>query len=172
MTDSTSTTSTTTDASVATASTPIDLNQAWKANYPSRYYAYANPDANINGYPTVGWIDISMFIDKPSWLPIASEMIPYTQEQWDSRLFVNQVIKDGVVVTETPIVPPVPLPTQADDALKVARTYVTNYYILLGEAPSSDMIAYQKALIAISNGTDTTSTELPAKPAEMTQNGY
>lgn len=165
MTDSTST-----DTNVSTSTTAT--TQSWKDAYPSRYYAYGNPDSTINGYPTVGWIDISMYIDKPTWLPVASDMIPYTQEQWDSRLFVNQVIKDGKVATEVQVVPPVPLPTQADAALKVARTYVTNYYILLGETPSSDMIAYQKALIAISNGTDTTSTELPAKPAEMTQNGY
>lgn len=59
---------------------------------------------------------------------------------------------------------PIALATQAAAALVDARTYVLNNYYLLAETPPASWVAYQKALIAISNGTDTTSTELPKAP--------
>lgn len=59
---------------------------------------------------------------------------------------------------------PPALTVQAASALSVARDYVNNNYIFLAETPPAEWVAYQKALIAIVNGTDTTSTVLPAQP--------
>jgi len=58
----------------------------------------------------------------------------------------------------------VPFVTQAERALSDARTYVQNNFIYLGETPTQDWIDYQKALIAITNGTDTKSKVLPSAP--------
>lgn len=150
--------------------TDITTTTNWKDNYPSIYYAFPDNTSKINGYPVAGYIDIDMYgDDKPTWIPDAKDMVAMTKDQWDNRLYVNQVIKDGVISTETPIIS---LTDQASSALSTARSYITNFYIMLGEAPSSDMISYQKALMAIINGTDTTSTTLPTKPDEMTKNGY
>lgn len=61
---------------------------------------------------------------------------------------------------------PITLSTQADTALASARTYVYNNYGILNEATPDDWVTYIKALMAISNGTDTTSTILPTQPAD------
>lgn len=71
------------------------------SDYPARYYAYSNETAKLGGYPTVGWVDVAMFSAKPSWLPVASDMIALTEDQWNSRQLVNQIIKDGTVQTYT-----------------------------------------------------------------------
>lgn len=72
------------------------------SDYPSRYYAYANQSAKLGGYPTAGWVDTAIFSAKPDWLPPASDMIALTEEQWNSREPVNQIIKDGAVQTYAP----------------------------------------------------------------------
>lgn len=60
--------------------------------------------------------------------------------------------------------PAVPLATQAAMALETARTYVNNAYTMLNEATPDVWVTYLKALMAIANGTDTTSTALPSAP--------
>lgn len=60
---------------------------------------------------------------------------------------------------------PVPLATQAASALATARQYVSNNYTMLNEPTPDNWVIYLKALMAIANGTDTTSTTLPTKPA-------
>lgn len=62
--------------------------------------------------------------------------------------------------------PEIPLKDTAQLALNSARAYVQNNFILLGETPPEDWIAYQKSLISIVNGTDTTSTSLPTSPED------
>ncbi|MCI1437044.1 MAG: hypothetical protein LKI03_06265 [Acetobacter indonesiensis] len=57
------------------------------------------------------------------------------------------------------------LAQQASAALSTARTYVGNTYTMLNEATPTEWVAYLKALMAIANGTDTTSTTLPSAPA-------
>ncbi len=136
----------------------------WSASYPAKYYAYSNATTTLGGYPTVGWVDVSMFSESPSWLPPASGMIPLSQEEWDARQLVNQVVINGVVSTYTPPVPVIPLKDQAATALASARTYVNNTYTMLNEATPDAWVAYLKALMAIASGTDTTSTALPTAP--------
>ena len=140
----------------------------WKDNYSNRYYAYGNTDSIINGYPVVGWVDVTLYTDKPDWLPDANAMVALTDEQWNARLFVNQVIKAGQIVTETHDVPAIPLKTQASSALSTARTYVYNNYGILNETTPDNWVTYLKALMAISNGTDTASTVLPNSPITNT----
>lgn len=53
----------------------------------------------------------------------------------------------------------------SNKALTNARTYVYNNYSILNEPIPEDWVTYIKALMAISNGTDTTSTTLPMKPS-------
>lgn len=137
----------------------------WQSAYPARYYAYPDNDNLVNGYPRAGFVDVEMWSDKPTSLPVADAMIPLTLDQWNARGTTNQVVKSGQVVTEIPSAPVIPLITQAATALSIARAYVMNNYYLLGESVPAEWIAYQKALIAISNGTDTTSTTLPLAPA-------
>lgn len=59
---------------------------------------------------------------------------------------------------------PITLSTQAETALASARTYVYNNYGILNEGTPDNWVTYIKALMAISNGTDTTSTVLPTQP--------
>ena len=56
------------------------------------------------------------------------------------------------------------LQIQATNALSAARTYVSNNYTMLNEATPDEWVTYLKALMAITNGTDTTSTALPTQP--------
>lgn len=73
---------------------------------------------------------------------------------------------DATKYSATPPTPPVQsLAQQAATALVAARTYVNDNYVFLAETPPADWVAYQKALIAISTGKDTTSTTLPTAPA-------
>lgn len=85
----------------------------WETDYPSQYYAYANDSVTLGGYPVAGWVDVSVYAAKPADLPVASDMVALTEYQWNARLLVNQVIKDGKVATWTPDVPVIPLTTQA-----------------------------------------------------------
>ncbi|WP_216657704.1 tail fiber assembly protein [Gluconacetobacter entanii] len=66
-------------------------------------------------------------------------------------------------VTETPRV--IPLTTQAASALAQAQQTVWAEYGSLGQAVPAAWVTYQTALRAIVNGTDTTSTTLPAAPS-------
>ena len=59
---------------------------------------------------------------------------------------------------------PVPLREQATTVLATARTYVYNNYGILNEDTPTVWVTYLKALMAIINGTDTTSTALPSAP--------
>lgn len=61
---------------------------------------------------------------------------------------------------------PASLASQAASVLVTARAYVMNNFYLLAETPTAEWVTYQKALIAISNGTDTTSTVLPTSPLD------
>lgn len=66
-----------------------------------------------------------------------------------------------------PVIPVNTLADQAGAALAAARTYVNNNYTMLNEATPDVWVTYLKALMAISNGTDTTSTALPAQPTDV-----
>ncbi len=65
-----------------------------------------------------------------------------------------------------PYVAPVPsLKEQATNALQQARLDVYNNYGILGEPTPAAWVTYLRALMAIVNGTDTTSTSLPEEPS-------
>lgn len=69
-------------------------------------------------------------------------------------------------LTEAP--PPViPLKTQAQTAFQQARQQFTNLQ-MMGQTFGPQMQGYMRALNAIINGTDTTSTTLPTAPADPT----
>lgn len=137
-------------------------NKWWSELYPAQYYAYPNTSYIIGGYPSVGWIDVSIFSNAPPGLPPAADMIALTPTEWAERKLVNQIVVDGKVSTYTP--PSLTLSEQAAIALTSARTTVYNNYGILNEATPSEWVMYLKALMAIVNGTDTTSTKLPTQP--------
>ncbi|MCX5615363.1 tail fiber assembly protein [Bombella saccharophila] len=60
------------------------------------------------------------------------------------------------------------LKAQATSALQAARQIVYNNYGIIGEPTPDNWVAYIKALMAIVNGTDTTSKTLPTAPSEPT----
>lgn len=135
-----------------------------KNSYPSRYYASYDASAL---QPTIvtGWYDVWDMSDTSN-VPAADDMIPVTEEQWNDTSFhasYGKGVKDGQIIN---YVPPVPLSVQASSALAAARTYVQNNFIYLGETPSQEWIDYQKKLIAIVQGSDLESTELPKSPEQ------
>lgn len=68
------------------------------------------------------------------------------------------------IIPYTPPEPVIPLTVQAQSALNAARQTVYNEYASLNEPTPEEWVSYMKQLISISNGTDTTSTKLPAAP--------
>lgn len=67
-----------------------------------------------------------------------------------------------------PSTPEISLSDRAAFVLTTARTYVSNNYTMLNEATPDVWVAYLKALMAIANGNDTTSTALPSEPTAST----
>ncbi|WP_086649246.1 hypothetical protein [Gluconobacter sp. DsW_056] len=135
------------------------------ADYPAQYYASYDTTAT---QPTIitGWYDTADMSSLDN-VPDAADMIPVTEEQWNDPTFrspIGKGVNKGVIVDYTAPAYVPPLADQATIALASARTYVQNNFVYLGEAPTQPWIDYQKALIAIANGTDTTSTTLPSAP--------
>lgn len=58
----------------------------------------------------------------------------------------------------------IPLKTQAATLLKTQQSYVVQTYAIYGDDTPPEWITCLKALRAIANGTDTTSTVLPTAP--------
>lgn len=138
-----------------------------KTTYPDRYYASYDTTAT---QPTIvtGWYDTWTMSDVSN-VPKATDMIVMTGTEWNDTTFrmpVGKGVKDGIIIDYTPPAVPIPLAAQATSALSTARTYVYNNYGILNEATPDDWVTYIKALMAISNGTDTTSTILPTQPAD------
>lgn len=138
------------------------------ADYPARYYASYDTTAK---QPTIvtGWYDTGDMGTLDN-VPDASNMIPVTETQWNDptfRLPIGKGVNKGQVVDYTAPAYVPPLTDQAQAALMAARTYVQDNFIYLGETPTQDWIDYQKALMAIANGTDTTSTSLPTRPTDI-----
>ena len=132
----------------------------WNAAYPAQYYAVKTGET-LGGYPLMGWVDVSLFQSAPDWLPAASAMIALTTKQWSARAS-DQILVNGAIEQYTP--PAITLTAQAATALSAARTTVYNNYGILNEATPGVWVTYLKALMAIANGTDTTSTALPRAP--------
>lgn len=133
-----------------------------KTDYPDRYYASYDTTATQPTQVT-GWYD-TWDMSSLEGVPAASSMVVVTEAQWNDATFhlpIGKGVKDGVIVD---FMPTAPLTTQASYALSSARTYVQNNYTILNEATPDEWVAYLKALMAIANGTDTTSTALPSAP--------
>lgn len=137
--------------------------------YPARYYAAYNTAA---AQPTsvTGWYDTWMMISVAN-VPAATNLVPVSAADWADttgfRVPAGRGVQAGKIVDyvpPAPPAPPVPLATQAARALQAAATVTWADYGSLGLAVPQEWVAYQQALRAISTGTDTTSTALPAQP--------
>ena len=91
---------------------------------------------------------------------IPAGAVECSQEQYNNS--GNYTLENGVIVAYT--APPNQLAIQAASALATARTYIYNNYGILNEDTPEDWVAYIKELMAIANGSDTTSTDLPTAP--------
>lgn len=136
-----------------------------KKDYPDRYYARYDLTAT---QPTAvtGWYD-TWDMSSVANVPAASDMIIISEENWNDitfRLSVGKGVQDGKIIDYTAPAYEPTLKEQAGYALATARTYVNNHYTILNEPTPDEWVTYLKALMAISNGTDTNSTSLPSEP--------
>jgi hypothetical protein len=120
--------------------------------------------------PVLGWYDTGVFT-YPS-LPDSSDLLALTSEQWAARLTGHWAVSNGVLVAYTPPVVPVPMPRQATAALSTSDTTMHRIAeavaLGLNTWAGADVVAwitYRRALRAIANGGDMTSTTLPTRPA-------
>lgn len=137
-----------------------------KTAYPARYYASYDTTAP-QPTPVTGWYD-TWDMSSVSNVPAATDMIPISETDWNNddtfRLPVGRGVLNGKIIDYTPPPTPVPLKTQAQSALATARQTVWDEYGSINEATPDVWVTYLKALMAIANGTDTTSTTLPTAP--------
>ena len=137
-----------------------------KTAYPDRYYASYDTTAP-QPTPVTGWYDTWDMSDI-SAVPPASDMIPISETDWNNddtfRLPVGKGVQNGEIIDYIPPPTPVPLKTQAQSALATARQTVWDEYGSINEPTPDNWVTYLKALMAIANGTDTTSTTLPTAP--------
>ena len=131
--------------------------------YSNRYYALYDTAAQ-QPTPITGWIDVALFSEKPDWLPEESDLLALTDNEWSARQSGGKGVNSGKIVSYAASTPVTPLKTQASIALTSARSYVYNNYGILNEDTPEDWVAYIKELMAIANGSDTTSTDLPTAP--------
>jgi hypothetical protein len=75
-------------------------------------------------------------------------------------------VENGALVDYTAPAVAIPLKTQAASAQAWIQQQA-NLAAAMGEVFTADMKAYVKAIAAIANGTDTTSTALPAQPSDV-----
>ncbi|BAK83977.1 hypothetical protein [Komagataeibacter medellinensis] len=87
---------------------------------------------------------------------------PVPQERWTATQAAS-----GAWTFAAPVAAVVPLKTQAQDALTSAASATWQAYGMYGESTPADIVAYLKALQAIANGSDVTSTMLPVAPADL-----
>lgn len=137
-----------------------------KTAYPNRYYASYDTTAP-QPTPVTGWYD-TWDMSSVSNVPAATDMIPISESDWNNddtfRLPVGRGVLNGKIIDYTPPPTPLPLKTQAESALATARQTVWDEYGSINEATPDVWVTYLKALMAIANGTDTTSTTLPTAP--------
>ena len=130
-------------------------------NWPARYYA--SYDTGATGPTEVtGWYDV-WGMSSTAGVPAAADMLPLTANQWADRLPYGQGVHEGAIVSYTPA-STVTLADQAGAAYSAAVVTVQSEYGVLNEPTPDDWVAYLKALKAIRDGTDTTSTALPTAP--------
>lgn len=137
-----------------------------KTAYPDRYYASYDTTAT-QPTPVTGWYD-TWGMSNVSNVPEAANMVAISESDWNNddtfRLPVGRGVLSGKIIDYTPPPTPVPLKTQAKEALATSRQTVWDEYGSLNETTPDNWVTYLKALMAIANGTDTTSTKLPTAP--------
>ena len=128
--------------------------------YPDRFYCDKNTPCAV--YDMWGF-------SSPPVTPAISALYSITASEYEDRQAnYREQYYDTATGKLADYVPPVvvlTLAAQATAALSTARTTVYNNYGILNEATPDVWVAYLKALMAIANGTDTTSTALPSAPA-------
>ncbi|CEF53188.1 hypothetical protein [Acetobacter ghanensis] len=132
-----------------------------KAAYPARYYATMDQPC--------GWYDMWEYSSMDG-LPAANTLFAMTADQWAAKGgdtgTKSMAVVNGALVDYTPPVVAVPLKTQAISAQAWIQQQA-NLAAAMGEVFTADMKAYVQAIAAIANGTDTTSTALPAQPTDV-----
>ena len=128
-----------------------------KSTYPARYYA--SLDKPCAWYDT--WV-----MSKPEVIPPVSELYAMTEAEWQAKGgdygSKSMAVIDGKLV---PYVQTVSVQHQAENEL----SWINQQAALasaMGETFTDEMKAYVKAIQAIATGADTSSTELPQRPAE------
>ena len=135
-----------------------------KKDFPDRYYVSYDTTAP---QPTIitGWYDTWSMSDVSN-VPKIEDMVIVTESQWNDPTFhapTGKGVENGKVID---YVPPVPLATQAKNAMVWVQQQAS-MASAMGEEFTDTMKAYVKALQAIIKGTDTTSTELPKQPTDI-----
>ena len=136
--------------------------QGQTLTYPGRYYARYDTTA---AQPTIvtGWFD-TWTLTTTANIGSAADMVPLSSEAWNARASNPWGVQSGQLVSYTPPPPVIPLKDQATSELSWISTQAS-MASAMGETFTDPMKVYVKAIQAIANGTDTTSTALPARPA-------
>ena len=128
--------------------------------YPDRFYCDKNAPCAV--------YDMWAFSSPPT-VPAIGDLYAITASEYaDRQTNYREQYYDTATRKLADYVAPVVVATLADQAtaaLSTARTYVSNNYTMLNETTPDAWVTYLKALMAIANGTDTTSTALPSAPA-------
>ncbi|MBR0560021.1 hypothetical protein [Neokomagataea anthophila] len=141
------------------------------------YFAIVRSGANLSTIvPIVGWDAVEATGDATPSLQTAvgfeAVYLPnMTAGEWQSRVNGSQApmaLSGGEVIPYIPLSPIVPLHQQAQEALTLIQTQATMAYAM-GSPFGTKMQAYVKAVQAIANGTDTTSTALPKAPLSTSE---
>ena len=139
----------------------MDTVSELQKTYPARYYATLDKPC--------AWYDMWVF-SSTEGLPAPSSLYAMTTEQWSAKGgdygTRSMAVINGQLVDYTPPVVPVSLQTQAATA-QVWIQQQANLAAAMGEVFTAEMKAYVIAIAAIASGTDTTSTVLPAHPADV-----
>ncbi|WP_202401609.1 MULTISPECIES: hypothetical protein [unclassified Saccharibacter] len=120
------------------------------------YYGYVNPTTKIVG-------PLMSFFGKPNDM---THFVALTKEQYDYWYGRHcRVGSDGALEEYIPPAPP--LKPQAQEAMQKVQQQAS-MVSAMGEVFGPKMRDYVKALRAILDGSDTTSTTLPAAPDDVT----
>ena len=129
--------------------------------WSNRYYADLNTPC--------GYYDLAELSTLAN-VPDPDKLFALSDTQWAARMSGNTVLSKAVIggawVDYTPPLVVVPLKTQAVTAQAWVQQQA-NLAAAMGEVFTVDMKSYVLAINAIANGTDTTSTALPAQPTDV-----
>ena len=133
-----------------------------QAKYPAQYYASLDKPC--------AWYNMWVYSSADN-LPDTSNLYAMTADEWAYKGGDNgtrsMAVIDGKLQDYAQPAPVVPLQTQAATLLKSQQAYVMQNYAIYGDDTPAEWLTYLKALRAIANGTDTTSTTLPTQPTDI-----